>query len=104
MDLETAVETLQDLIGRLVAVRVSDSVFATGEPFRVEQIDYLANRERRCVMVRVDSLGIEHHLRLPVADITCDPMYFDADAAVARAPLANVRRVVERYAFDRVCA
>lgn len=103
MDLETAVETLQELIDRVVAVRLSSNE-ADGEPFRVAQIDYLAKREHRCVVVRVDSEGIMRYLRRPVADVTRNPLCFDADATIARSPLDEVKAAVERYAYDIVGA
>lgn len=100
MDLETAIETLQELIDRVVAVRLDDA----SEPFRVKQIDYLAKREHRCVVVRVDPEGYLCTMRRPVADVTRSPLCFDADATIARTPPVEVRAALERYAFDAVGA
>ena len=103
MDLETAVEALQELVDQVVTVRLSDNGNSV-KPFRVKQVDYFAKREHRCVVVRVDPEGYLCSLRRPVADVTRNPLYFDADATIARAPLADVETAVERYAFDCVGA
>ena len=97
MELGAAIKSLHELVGHVVTVNPSGEPNDAGAPFRVTAIDFFANRELRCIVGRTAPDGNYRSMRRPVADITRDRKYFEADTTVATASLEDVRRAVESH-------
>ena len=96
MDLDTAINTLNELVGRTLTRKGNVEISPLGPLFRVVRIDYFSQPDLRCVIGCKYPNGSLHLKRRPVGDFTGCEKYFDAEAVISAAEIGELRRAVEQ--------
>jgi hypothetical protein len=91
MTLDDAIITLQELVGRRAIVKLDGH-----GAVRVVSVDYMAPPERRCVLGLMGDESLSKALNRPVADITLERRFHEADQVVAAADPEAIRDVLQK--------
>lgn len=83
--LATAIETLEELVGRMVTVRRGFDTHDHWPPYHIEKIDYGADSDLRCVVMRTFPNGSREYIRRSIGQVTSERKYAEANAIITSA-------------------
>ena len=96
--LRAAIETLQELIGRTIAVNRGMQSQDFWPPYRIIKIDYESERDFRCVVGRIFPNGSRQYIRRSVLQAIGEHRYIDADNLVSKAEERDLLEALKNVA------